>query len=276
MGEAKRRRLAGTSGNQPRSGIKVDDQMLTRIAALASTHREATCKALMTAFPDNNEYPALLYASVIAFQLSVILHIAGTNQKRAITDINRLLTVTADKENNYRLVALAECTNSGNFGTMEFDEQRWKRISAVSQPHMAALWDAVAAAFPGNKSINMHGIAFARELSWLLNDISSIDRSHIVNTINMTLTAVGCMLRSNQALERILDQRDRDLYDQGGLPGVVYELIKDAETRQMGPDGIARHLFPDLSAPEQAALSSIIHRSIAAWSAEAPENLTHH
>jgi hypothetical protein len=289
MGEAKRRRLAGTLGNQLRSGITVNEQLLTRIAALASPHREATFKALITAFPDNNEYPALLYASVIACQLAAVLHIAGgavkdiskiltttANQKRAITDINWLLTVTADKENNYRLIAMGQNTDDGNLGTMTNDDQLWKRIIEVSQPHMHALWKAITAAFPGNKSINMHGIAFACELSWLLNGISSIDRSHTVNTINMTLTMSGCMLRSNQTLERMLDQRDRELYDQGGLPGVVYKLIRDAETRQMGPDGIACHLFPDLSAPEQAALSGIIHRSIEAWSAEAPENPTHH
>jgi hypothetical protein len=279
MGEAKRRRqAAGTSGNEPpdRGGIKVDDQLLTRIAALSSPHREATFKALIKAFPDNNKYPSLLYAPVLACRLAVILHIAGTNQKLAVENINAILAATADKENKYRLIALAQCTDAGNLGTMTNDDQLWKRIIEVSRPHMDALWNAITVAFPGNKSINMHGIAFACELSWLLNGISSIDRSHTVNCTNMTLTASGFMLRSNQGLERILDQRDRELYDQGGLPGVVYKLIKDAETRQMGPSGIARHLFPDLSAIEQTALSSIIYRSLEAWSSEAPENPTHH
>jgi hypothetical protein len=255
----------------------VDNQLMKRIAALSSPHIEATFKALIRAFPGKNQYPALLYAPALACQLCLILLLAGTNQKHAVKDINTILTATADEENNYRLIAIAQCTDDGDLGTMTDDEQLWKRIIEVSRPHMDALRKAIAAAFPGKNPTNMCGIAFARDLSRLLNGISSIDRSHTVNIINMTLTASGCMLRSNQALERILDQRDRDLYDQGGLPGVVLKLISNADTRKaMSADNIGRHLFPDLSAVEQAALSSIIYRSIEAWSAEAPENPTHH
>jgi hypothetical protein len=62
MGEAKRRRqVAGsTSENNPpdrRGGIKVDDQLLTRIATLSRPHVEAVVIALIKAFPDNNEHP---------------------------------------------------------------------------------------------------------------------------------------------------------------------------------------------------------------------------
>jgi hypothetical protein len=281
MGEAKRRRqAAGGSGKEPpdRGGIKVDDQLLTRIAALSHPHVEAVVKALIKAFPDNNEYPVLLYAPALACQLGVVLHIAGANQKHAVKDINRILTARADEENNYRLIRLADKTDDGDLGTMTVvDEQLFKRIIEVSTPHMDATRDAVAAAFSGKNPLNIYGIALALELSRLLNGLSSIDRSHTVNVINMTLGAAGCMLRSDQALERILDQRDRDLYDQGGLPGVVLNLISNADTRKtMDAGGIARHLFPDSPAIEQAALSGIIHRSLEAWSTEAPENPTHH
>jgi hypothetical protein len=281
MGEAKRRRqAAGGSGNEPPGpygGIKIDGHLLTRIAALSHPHVEAIFKALIAAFPGNNEYPVLLYAPALACQLGVILHIAGTDQKHAVEDINKILTATADDKNNYRLIALAQCTDDGDLGTMTVDERLWKRIVEVSKPHMDALQKAIAAAFPGNTTLNMYEIALACELSRLLNPLSSIDRSHAVNVINMTLTAAGCMLRSDQALERILDQRDRDLFDRGGVPGVVLKLISNADTRKaMDAGGIARHLFPDSPAIEQAALSGIIHRSLEVWSTEAPEYPTRH
>jgi hypothetical protein len=280
MGEAKRRKQAaggsGTEPSGPHGSIKLDDQLLTRIAALFSPHREAIFKALITAFPDN-KYPVLLYAPALARQLGVVLHIAGTNQKYAVEDINKILTATADDENHYRLIRLADCTDDGDLGTMTADERQRKRIVELSDSHMLALQKAIATAFPDKNPLNMYAIALALELNRLLNGLSSIDRSHTVNVINMTLTAVGCMLRSSQALERILDQRDRDLYDQGGLPGAMLKLLSNADTRKaIGPDKLGSHLFPCLSASEQASLSGIIYRSIEVWSTQAPDFPTHH
>jgi hypothetical protein len=86
---------------------------------------------------------------------------------------------------------------------------------------MEAIFDAVTTAFPDNNPFQMHTLALALDLNQsLLHALSSIDRRHAVNTINAILARKsGYRLRSSRALQRILEQRDLDLYDQGGLLG---------------------------------------------------------
>jgi hypothetical protein len=65
-------------------------------------------------------------------------------------------------------------------------------------------------------------------------------------------------MKTKQQLMRIIDQRDRDLDDQGGLVGVARRLISEIGARGMIASEIADRLFPELSEDERYAISEIL------------------
>jgi hypothetical protein len=81
------------------TAMKIDKQLLERIAALSTPHMKAVNDAVTAAFPDDN--PDQMYTLAFAFQLGVLLNaLDDTDRPHAIDTINSLLAKTSD----YRLV----------------------------------------------------------------------------------------------------------------------------------------------------------------------------
>jgi hypothetical protein len=97
------------------------------------------------------------------------------------------------------------------------------------------------------------------------DDCTICERAHAVNIVNSLLIKSGYRLRSEQAPERILEQRDLELFAQGGLPCAVLGLLKEAHDKGMIADEIVGRLFPDLQGAERAALGEIIDHGLSAW-----------
>jgi hypothetical protein len=79
--------------------MKIDMQLLERIAALSNPHMKAINDAVTAAFPDNN--PDQMYTLAFAFQLGVLLNaLNDADRPHAVDTINLLLAKTS----GYRLV----------------------------------------------------------------------------------------------------------------------------------------------------------------------------
>jgi hypothetical protein len=79
--------------------MKINTQLLERIATLSSPHMKAINDAVSAGFPDNN--PDQMYTIALTFQLGVLLHaLEAADRQSAIITINSLLAQTS----GYRLV----------------------------------------------------------------------------------------------------------------------------------------------------------------------------
>jgi hypothetical protein len=207
---------------------------------------------------------------VLGLNLDDLLHAArgNTGRQRVVELVN---TILAEIEYSCRPVDPAE--PDAALTNMVFDklnntvagDQLLERIDTLSHPHMEAIFDAVKAAFPDNNPCWMCTAEVALDLRFLLCTISSIDRPHAVNTFNTILVKSGYRLRSEDALERILEQRDLELFAQGGLPIVILKLFTEARGKGLIADEIVSHMFPDLQGAERAALGEIIDHGLSAW-----------
>jgi hypothetical protein len=70
-------------------------------------------------------------------------------------------------------------------------------------------------------------------------------------------------MRSQQELERLLDQYDRDHAKQGGLAGAALRLAKEAGHEGIIASDIVGHLFPDLPIEDRAELGDMLDRDLA-------------
>jgi hypothetical protein len=70
-------------------------------------------------------------------------------------------------------------------------------------------------------------------------------------------------MRSQQELERLLDQYDLKHAKRGGVAGAALKLYEKAGGKGLIADEIANRLFPDLPAEDRAALGEILNRDLA-------------
>jgi hypothetical protein len=73
------------------------------------------------------------------------------------------------------------------------------------------------------------------------------------------------LVRSQQELERVLDQYDLDHAKRGGLAGAASKLFKEAGARGLAAFEVVNRLFPDLPSDERKALSKILDRDMAGY-----------
>jgi hypothetical protein len=85
--------------------MKIDDQLLERVAKLSTPHMKAIDEAVTAAFPHHN--PDQMYTLAIAIQLGALLHaLADTDRPHAVETINAVLTDVNVNGSSYRLLKL--------------------------------------------------------------------------------------------------------------------------------------------------------------------------
>jgi hypothetical protein len=246
----------------------IDEPTPKRLITLSEPHRGAIHGTLKADFPQ--PFLGKLNALVLALNLDDLMHAArgDTGRKRVIEFVN---TILAEIEHSATPVdpprkgdAALTTTVFDNLNNIIAGDELLDRIDALSNSHMHAIFDAVKAAFPDNNPCWMCTAEVALDLRFLLCTISSIDRPHAVNTFNTVLVKSGYRLGSDDALERILEQRDLELYEQGGLTITILNLFVEPGAKLNGKM-IAGRLFPDLQASERTALGAIINEGLTAW-----------